>query len=709
MSKTRNTKTKTKKTLKNRSIQFGGNDSINVLSWNICWEAMEGSETPNGTAKVLAKTCSLLPIVNGLNGCANNVIKLIDTLSVDCDFLAMQEAAKWEDIYLKSTKLQKMNYVHHKSGKSHLITFYNKEKYIAVAVNIGTIVKDSKGGRPYHIIYLQNKTTKEIYIFINLHNAHNVTIHELEEQLSKEFNNFININDGNISDAHEKKNYYPIEWSANKYNVIVAGDFNDKNINYWNGLNPFKNANITNLQKIVVKTDMKPPNTCCRVEAAKPLPLYGDYILVNDALMIVKNNYVPDSQHIFPTSDHLPVLIELQTTQLELAPSIYLTKYIYAFDIDDTLCPYNTIPKKTSFPTDEKFKTFRTKVIENMKIIIESKNYVWIVTANKYTKEAFVNKYFDAVDHKLFNNSNYFYFMNEYIIKDDYKDGIELRDSWSVIDTTPLTFTISQIHSNGLKPYAIYAKSFMEMINYNQEHVLKINNFKIFLFDDNNKESLKKNCKDFNITFFLVTDFTTDTPNLLENFDKILLAQQTEQNVERQELERLTQQTLQTRRQTQQTQQELEQELEQQTTQQELEQQTRRQTRQQTRQQTILQRRQQQALQTGQQQALQTRQQTRQQQALQTILQTGQQELGQQTGQQTILQTGQQELVEQRTQQELGEQRTQQEIGEQTTQQELGEQRTTIEMKEESSSGNMFTIPLLAMVCALPFIFLLSK
>ena len=317
---------KKKKPLK----QFGGSNTINVLSWNICWQAMLG--VASGSAPILGKVCGKPSESKPLNTCANNVIELIDR-TIDCDFIAIQEATKWYEIRLASNKLQQMGYVHHKSAhgnsSSHLATFYNKEKYIAIAVNIGTI---KSKGRPYHIIYLQNKTNKAVYIFINLHNKHDVLARDLEKIFLAESNNsFITINDGNIMDADTKKNYYPMDWSLTNYSVILAGDFNDQNKRkYWSGLTLFNNSNIPHLKALVVSSTGEPPKTCCPQEDKKKVPLVnGDYILVNDAFNIKNDNYIPETGPIYPSSDHLPVLIGLEPNIEQQAASSSKTKYIY--------------------------------------------------------------------------------------------------------------------------------------------------------------------------------------------------------------------------------------------------------------------------------------------------------------------------------------------------------------------------------------------
>jgi hypothetical protein len=305
-----------KKTVKNKNKlkQVGGNESINVLCWNICWQAMKG--VPTGSAPILGASCLRTAIdpITGLNVCSTNVIKVIDSLIIDYDFVAIQEAEKWKTIRNHSNKLRAMGYVHHRIGSSDLVTFYNKRKYDALAIVSDTIISNNKRGRPYHIIYLKNEITSEFYIFINLHNAKDVSKDDLERQLARQFNNFFRIEKTEQEGAQHLKTRIEIQWNLNKYNVIVAGDFNDRGLkNYWQGLYPFKHTNIPILKDILVKCNAEPPKTCCRETPNTNPPDNGDYILVNSSLTIEKNNYIPQSEHLFPSSDHLPVLIELKT------------------------------------------------------------------------------------------------------------------------------------------------------------------------------------------------------------------------------------------------------------------------------------------------------------------------------------------------------------------------------------------------------------
>ena len=309
---------------KNKPKQVGGNNSINVLCWNICWQAMKGEA--KGSAPILGAKCAEREINRRtkLNECSTNVRNLIDSLPINYDFVAIQEATKWKEIYNHSKKLRAMGgYVHHRIGSSELVTFYNKDKYNAKAVVTYTIIHNGKRGRPYHIIYLQHIITLEFYIFINLHNAVGVSKDDLELQLASKFNNFFEIEKVEQEGAqHLKKRIQPL-WSKNNYNVIVAGDFNDRGLkNYWQGLYPFKHTNIPILKDIVVKCEPEPPKTCCRQLKNTSPPYNGDYILVNSSLAIEKNNYIPASAHLFPSSDHLPVLIELKSITAVSAPIV---------------------------------------------------------------------------------------------------------------------------------------------------------------------------------------------------------------------------------------------------------------------------------------------------------------------------------------------------------------------------------------------------
>jgi hypothetical protein len=300
---------------------------INVLSWNVSWGAMEGNGNDK-TAAWLGEECKNTTTTNTLNECANNVIKFIDGLSDKYDFIAIQEASKWDIIHTNSNILKTMGYVHSMAGPEHLVTFYNKDKYEIIAVNNKEM---RRKGRPYHILYLQNKKDKEPYIFINLHNRkdYSMSSNLLEDILSREFNTFKLVDTKNINytDYQQIPTTNQPNWNKTKYNVIVAGDFNDADVkNYWRGLHPFKKTNITNIENILVGcNNTKPPKTCCKMTKFTTPNMNGDYILVNDTLEIIHNNFIPNKNSPLLSqsslsSDHYPISISLKPKGTAVIP-----------------------------------------------------------------------------------------------------------------------------------------------------------------------------------------------------------------------------------------------------------------------------------------------------------------------------------------------------------------------------------------------------
>jgi hypothetical protein len=377
---------------------------INILSWNISWEAMTGTSKLN--MKPLVGRCGS-KLANNLNQCGQNVVNYIDTSPINYDFVAFQEASKWWHIYNNSTKLKTMDgYVHHKQDKSELVTFYDSKKYQLQVFKTGNInVNESTSNRPYHILYLTGKSDGQHYIFINLHNEHHLTKDKLEAKISE------NMNHVKIPTSQKIQNAetipvtisHPILWSDN-YNLIVAGDFNDHSFNdCWKHLTPFLKSSFPQLSKLTVKVPKQPPNTCCDVDR-KSLSdkMYGDYILVSDSLKIIKDNYIslhynPDSS-VFPTSDHIPIQIEL-----------------------DIISPVTTTPQiKTSFalvdrktlrllnddadPNDIKFQVQHlpnhfqgNHLMNNDKVIypcgnITGNNFVLVYASNDPNKIGYINK-----------------------------------------------------------------------------------------------------------------------------------------------------------------------------------------------------------------------------------------------------------------------------------------------------------------------------
>ncbi len=300
--------------------------NMKVLSWNVSWGSMTGNPA-NKTASVISGHCGSLPKINGSTPCLINVARFIDQSSYD--FVAIQEATKWNDILNNSSTLKKMGgYVHNQAPppfKAEVATFYDKSKYDLLAVKTGNI--GTTGGRPYQILFLYGKKDCNFYIFINLHNDHQVKKDTLEKELSKDLQNGVIASSlSNFKNFNKKAvNDISSVISGKTFKVIAAGDFNDHGYGkYWQGLQPFKYTTFTNLNTLTVSSLQQPPLTCCvgmrlRKKQGED-KLYGDYILVSSNLTITQPNYVPTNfeydASIFPTSDHLPVAIELQSTNI---------------------------------------------------------------------------------------------------------------------------------------------------------------------------------------------------------------------------------------------------------------------------------------------------------------------------------------------------------------------------------------------------------
>jgi hypothetical protein len=291
---------------------------MNILSWNICWGCMD--ETQN--THYIEAICKSLKN-SGKTTCIQYMINTINELlnKQNLDFIALQEALRWEEIYEGLNNKTNIGIVHHfilnrNNIKVNLTTFYDYTKYKILGIKIGNICNNNNI-RPYHIIFCKNKIINKYFIFINLHNGHNININKLELKLSENINkiinvenkykkNFINLNIKNEINIETTKFFKKL----NNINLIVAGDFNDFGLNnYWIKLKPFSNTNYDKLNNISVDTrGEQPPGTCCYGDISFS---YGDYILTSNNLILKNQNYVPIIKR-YPMSDHLPIMSSIE-------------------------------------------------------------------------------------------------------------------------------------------------------------------------------------------------------------------------------------------------------------------------------------------------------------------------------------------------------------------------------------------------------------
>ena len=237
---------------------------------------------------------------------------------------------------------------------------------------------------------------------------------------------------------------------------------------------------------------------------------------INDAAAAAKQKAIDEAAAKQKVIDDAKALAAAKAKAASL-----VTKYIFAFDVDKTLAEdFKSDLSNLSNDYPDKYET-----IENMRRVINSGNYVWIITANNgYSdKDNFNNAYFGEFNSDIYK-SPFFKFINPTIMKSVYTEARK------IIPTDPKLGNItdwsqSNIHIGGLKPYAMYAQSLL----YKDDNFFKrnkISNIKMYLFDDKSGDEIKVNSAIFDIDFILVTDFNSDPskkiPILLKKFKEIL-------------------------------------------------------------------------------------------------------------------------------------------------------------------------------------------
>ena len=329
---------------------------MNILTYNVCWGCMAANETSskNVTAYNLAKKCKdLSNKSSGSHPCLDNVTNIL--INGNYDIIGLQEVVNFNIIYDKlKGKKNIYNYVHSKVINKqnihiNIVTIYDKNKYKILYIKSGNIETIDKNigrtdrkelvedGRPYQILFLNRIIDSKKFIFINLHNGHNISKDILIKNLSYNLNNVFNVigTSQNINNADmysEKYKYIDIITTRdfldkNNIHVIVAGDFNDHGrFNYWDELKIFNNSKIPELSEISVSSQSfePPPKSCCQTKRVNTMdPFYGDYILISENLKYITNNKIPTdfnpNHNKCPTSDHMPIMAKIDFVNKFLA------------------------------------------------------------------------------------------------------------------------------------------------------------------------------------------------------------------------------------------------------------------------------------------------------------------------------------------------------------------------------------------------------
>lgn len=240
-------------------------DTINILTWNICWGCMAADETSKNdvTAAKLAIECKNKKKSNGPL-CIDYVSQFLQIN--DYDIIALQESKNWKCIYMRLS--ERYNYVNFVSVAPwdptvtvDITTFFKKDKYSFMGGYFGNILEGDV--RPYQFMKFMNNKRQPFY-FLNIHNGHlisnetlNTTIMRNEFYIPKQKNK-TNTDISQLSNndwIRNKANFTPRPKPKEDLPIIAAGDFNDHGkYNYW------KNLKINDN---ILFSSEKPPTTCC--------------------------------------------------------------------------------------------------------------------------------------------------------------------------------------------------------------------------------------------------------------------------------------------------------------------------------------------------------------------------------------------------------------------------------------------------------------
>ena len=281
---------------------------MRILTFNICWEAMKGATDSPHT---LARKCYKL--ADGTTICMKNLIDFMNSCD-SYDIIGIQESILYHQIIKKSTTLQNLSYISHRSGDEDMITFYNpsyKLKYVAL--------DEFEQGRPFQILVF------ETCVIIHVHNSHAQSIPLLEKHISRGFDSLRYLN-SNRPIAPPVYNKICENIASGAIRVIALGDFNLPWVKSKFSFNPFKySKNAVHSQQAInsvkVKAD-KIIKSCCSNKLADHLNHIhsGDFILANIPSNAPANtpatapiiNQLPETYDITKIiSDHLPVMADI--------------------------------------------------------------------------------------------------------------------------------------------------------------------------------------------------------------------------------------------------------------------------------------------------------------------------------------------------------------------------------------------------------------
>ncbi|WP_430467832.1 hypothetical protein [Winogradskyella ouciana] len=301
---------------------------ILVLSYNICFQAMCHEAT--GSAYDLGNSCTWI-IKDQLTICAQNMADFMDGAPAtvghsNFDFVGLQEANK--AYYLQAAaknSLSKLKMVHSKTHATNgghnmqMASFYDDTKYSLIE-KVCSRFNSFETDRPFHILILEDMSTKEKILFINVHAPHGSSENT---KYPNHYYSHLDTVSYDLSEAVKTMTHFdPTE----KYKIIMTGDFNEAGWDWqkntlrsmtWQPLGHTDLKTDVNISNVIFSCSQS--NGCWTGETGQR---GGDYIFSsgNAARIVIPSNYVfapkgacsDDSiMKSIWQSDHLPVMSEL--------------------------------------------------------------------------------------------------------------------------------------------------------------------------------------------------------------------------------------------------------------------------------------------------------------------------------------------------------------------------------------------------------------
>lgn len=297
-----------------------------AMTYNICWGCMSANETSkfDSTARDLAVSCQR----KGKDVCMDKVVEIIiDNIPGGLDFICLQEAARWRDIYGKLPK--NYGFCHslvklERGAVADLATFYDKTKYVVKYASSGDLnqgIGRPGDGRPWHVLFMESLTNpaKRI-ILLNLHDGHRTNAATNTVKISAGISHCVPVTSTEMENIPEGAggdiSAYLQELEPSAYSAIMLGDFNDHGHKdyFRTGVTPFSGTTIKGIRFGWQQND-EPCGTCCHSREDKYIEsgfyLYGDYILTSENVKQISGGKPDLSKYDFMPSDHVPFVMTM--------------------------------------------------------------------------------------------------------------------------------------------------------------------------------------------------------------------------------------------------------------------------------------------------------------------------------------------------------------------------------------------------------------